>query len=317
MPRERPSWESRLGRRLKLRDLHILATVVRWGSMAKAAAQLSMSQPAVSESVANLEGALRVRLLDRGARGAAPTIYARALLDRVDVVFDELGRAVEAIEFLSDPSAGEVRVAAGDTFASGLLPATIDRLHRAHPRIAVRVVQANVETLEFRELRERRVDMALARVPRAFADDDLDVEILFDDPHRVVVGEGSPWARRRKIALGDLAREPWIFAANQVIRDLMAEAFRLQGLEAPPESVTASSILLRNHLLATGRFVTILPDSVLRYNGERWGMRALPIDLGVTPRAAAAVTLKNRTLAPVGEVFLQHLRSASRAMERR
>ena len=316
MPRERPSWESRLGRRLKLRDLHILATVVRWGSMAKAAAQLSMSQPAVSESVANLEAALRVRLLDRGARGVAPTIYARALLDHVDVVFDELGRAVEAIEFLSDPDAGEVRVAAGDTFASGLLPAAIDRLQRAHPRIAVRVVQASLETLELRELRERRVDLALARVPRDFAHDDLDVEILFEDPHRVVVGEGSPWAKRRKIALRDLAGEPWLFAANQVIRDLVAEAFRLQGLEAPPESVTASSILLRNHLLATGRFVTILPDSVLRYNGERWGMKALPIDLGVAPRCAAAVTLRTRTLAPVGEVFLEHVRAASRAMQR-
>jgi DNA-binding transcriptional LysR family regulator len=49
-----PSWQSRLGRRLKLRDLHILATVVKWGSMAKAAGKLAMSQPAVSESVANL-----------------------------------------------------------------------------------------------------------------------------------------------------------------------------------------------------------------------------------------------------------------------
>ena len=310
-------WQSRLGRRLKLRDLHILAAVARWGSMAKAASQLAMSQPAVSESVANLEAALGVRLLDRRSRGVEPTVYARALLDRVDVVFDELGRAVEAIAFLADPNAGEVRVAAGDTFASGLLPATVDRLHRAHPRIAVRVVQPNVEALDFRELRERRVDLALARVPRPFADDDLDVEILFEDPHRVVVGLGSPWARRRKITLRDLVDEPWIFASNQVIRDLMAEAFQLRGLDAPRESVTASSILLRDRLLATGRFLTILPDSVLRYNGERWGVKALPIDLGVTPRCAAAVKLRNRTLAPVSALFLDHVRSASRAMERR
>jgi DNA-binding transcriptional LysR family regulator len=311
-----PSWQSRLGRRLKLRDLHILATVVKWGSMAKAAGKLAMSQPAVSESVANLEAVLRVRLLDRSARGVAPTIYASALLDRIDVVFDELGRAVEAIEFLSDPNAGEVRVAAGDTFTSGLLPAAIDGLHRARPRVAIRVVPSNAETLDFRDLRERKVDLALARVPRAFADDGLDVEILFDDPHRVVVGELSPLARRRKVALHDLVDEPWIYASNQVIRDLMAEAFGLHGLEAPPESVTASSILLRNSLLATGRFVTILPDSVLRYNGERWGIKALPIDLGVTPRSAAAVTLANRTLAPVGKLFLAQVRLASRGMAR-
>jgi DNA-binding transcriptional LysR family regulator len=83
-------WERRIGGRLKLRDLHILSKVVEWGSMAKAASQLGMSQPAVSEAIANLEAALRVRLLDRNARGIEPTIYADTLLKRERVVFDEL-----------------------------------------------------------------------------------------------------------------------------------------------------------------------------------------------------------------------------------
>ena len=83
-------WESRIGRRVRLRDLHILSAVVRWGSMAKAASHLAMSQSAVSEAIAHLEDALRVRLLDRGPQGIEPTIYADALLKRGNVVFDEL-----------------------------------------------------------------------------------------------------------------------------------------------------------------------------------------------------------------------------------
>ena len=82
-------WESRIGRRLKLRDLHILSAVVQWGSMAKAAVHLSMTQPAVSDAIANLEDTLRVRLLDRSSRGVEPTIYASALLKRGLVVFDD------------------------------------------------------------------------------------------------------------------------------------------------------------------------------------------------------------------------------------
>ena len=310
-------WESRIGRRLKLRDLHILSAVVQWGSMARAASHLAMSQPAVSESIANLEDALGVRLLDRSTRGIEPTPYAHALLKRGHVVFDELRQGIRDIEFLANPTVGEVRVASGDTLAGGLMSAVIDRLSRRYPQIVVRVVQANAETLDFRELRERKVDLALARVSRSLVENDLDVEILFEDPHRVVVGARSPWARRRKVTLAELASERWIFASNQVIRELITEAFKARGLEVPQERVSASSILLRNHLLATGRFLTVLPDSVLRYNAKLWSLKALPVDLGVKPRSVAILTLKNRTASPVVQLFVEHVRAVAKMMSAR
>src|SRR5262245_57210245 len=126
-------WESRIGRRVRLRDLHILSAVVRWGSMAKAAPHLAMSQSAVSEAIASLEAALRVRLLDRNSHGVEPTIYADALLKRGDLVFDELKQSIKDIEFLSDPTAGEVRIASQDFLSAWLLPTAIDRLSRQHP----------------------------------------------------------------------------------------------------------------------------------------------------------------------------------------
>lgn len=314
MEKALPLWETRIGRRLKLRDLHILSAVVQCGSMGKAASQLSMSQPAVSEAMAKLEDALRVRLLDRGPRGIEPTIYAQALLKRGHAVFDELRQGVKDIEFLADPTAGEVRVASPEAFASGLLPAVIDRLSRRHARIAVHVVQANTATLEFRELRERIVDLALARKPAGFAADDLDIEVLFDDPHFVVAGARSRWASRRKVRLADLVDEPWMFPPNQIPRALIVEAFKAQGLKVPREAVSASSILLRNKLLATGRFLTVLPDSILRYNAKEWSLKALPIDLGVKSRPVAIVTLKNRTLSPVVQLFVENLRAVAKAM---
>ena len=317
MVKAAPHWESRIGRRLKLRDLHILSAVVQWGSMAKAASHLAMSQPAVSESIANLEDVLRVRLLDRSTKGIAPTLYAHALLKRGHVVFDELMQGIRDIEFLANPTAGEVRVAAGDTIAAGLLPAAIDSLSRGYPQVVVRVVPAITSTLEFRELRERRVDLVLARVSRSPGEDDLDVEILFDDPHRVVAGARSPWARRRRIALADLVNEPWIFPSNELIRELITEAFKARGLEVPQERVSASSILLRNHLLATGRFLTVLPDSVLRYNAKLWSLKALPIDLGVKPRSVAILTLQNRTASPVVQLFVEHVRAVAKTMSAR
>ena len=75
-------WDSHIGRRLRLRDLHVFFTVVEWGSLAKAAAHLRVSQPAVSQLIADLEHALGARLFDRSPRGVVPTLYGRALLAR-------------------------------------------------------------------------------------------------------------------------------------------------------------------------------------------------------------------------------------------
>ena len=99
--------------------------------------------------------------------------------------------------------------------AAGLLPATIDRLSRQHPRIVVRVVQStaltNTSGLEFHELRERKVDLVLTGIYGMLAEDDIEIEHLFDEPNYVVAGVSSPWASRRKIDLGDLVEEAWIF----------------------------------------------------------------------------------------------------------
>src|SRR5215510_13418827 len=130
MPKATWDWESRIGLRVKLRDLHILSAVVRWKGMARAAPHLAMSQAAVLEAIANLERALGVRLLDRSPQGVEPTIYANALLKRGRVVFDELRQGIKDIEFLANPKAGEVRVGCAEALAAGLVSVIIGRLYR-------------------------------------------------------------------------------------------------------------------------------------------------------------------------------------------
>src|SRR5215813_13955971 len=96
----------RIGRRMKLQDLHVLMTVVQAGSMSKAAATLNTGQPAISRSIAELEHAVGARLLERNRQGVEPTEYGRALLDAGLAVFDNLHQAVKKIEFIADPTVG-------------------------------------------------------------------------------------------------------------------------------------------------------------------------------------------------------------------
>ncbi len=65
-------WSERIGRRIKLRDLHVLHTVVQAGSMTKAAHDMAISVPVVSKAIADLEHAVGVRLLERNPQGSSP-----------------------------------------------------------------------------------------------------------------------------------------------------------------------------------------------------------------------------------------------------
>jgi DNA-binding transcriptional LysR family regulator len=281
--------------------------------MVKAAGELGMSQPAVSAAIANLEAALRVRLLDRSPRGIEPTIYAKALLKRGRVAFDELRQGLKDIEFLLDPTVGEVRVGCPEGTA-GFVPAVIDRLRQLHPRVVVHVVTAQTGTQEFRELRERNVDIMLGRLFKPTDDEDIDVEIVGRDRLQVVTGARSPWARRRKISLAELIDEPWVlYPPDNIVGAFHAEAFHLQNLELPPRHVISYSLDIRMHLLATGHYLTMLGSVVLRYNRERWSLKRLPIDLGLPEMPVAVFTLKNRTLSPIARLFIDQVRSHAHA----
>src|SRR5690348_12540132 len=124
----------RIGRRIKLRDLHILLAVAQARSMSRAADRLAISHPVVSKTIADLERALGVRLLDRTPQGTEPTAYGRALLNCGTVVFDELRRGVQEIAFLSDPTVGELRIGSAAPYIEGLIPAAVTRLAGQYPK---------------------------------------------------------------------------------------------------------------------------------------------------------------------------------------
>src|SRR6266446_1356695 len=200
----------RINRRLKLRGLRLLLAVAEWGSMAKAANHLNLTQSAVSRAIGELEHTLGVRLFDRTPRGVEPTIYGHAMLKGGVAVFDDLRTSVSEIEFLSDPTAGELRIGTTESsMGAGLLASLVDRLARQHPRLIIEVTIADPSTLQERDLRGRRIELALMRTATSKLGQDLNETLLYNDRLHVVAGIRSPWASRRKITLADLVNERW------------------------------------------------------------------------------------------------------------
>src|ERR1700733_5371942 len=93
-------WTDRIGRRIKLRDLHIALAVAEAGSMTRAASALAVSYPVVSRTIADLEHTLGVKLFDRSIAGVQPTHYGRALLKSGVAVFDEMRKGLQEIDFI-------------------------------------------------------------------------------------------------------------------------------------------------------------------------------------------------------------------------
>jgi DNA-binding transcriptional LysR family regulator len=304
--------DDRIGRRLKLRDLNIFLAVVKDGSMSRAAAELAISQPAVSKAIAEMEHTLGAPLLDRTPYGVEPTLYGRALIKRSNVIFDELRQSVKDIEFLADPTAGEVRIGSTGPLAGGIVASVIERLNRRHPRISFQVVQADLNRLQH-ELRDRNVEFAIGRAPAPIADENMQSEVLFNDRLLVVAGPRNKWVRRRAIKLAELVNEPWVLPpSDSIATSLIADAFRASGLDLPRATVSADGGRLSTYLVASGRFLTMLPESMIRLSARHLPAKVLPVDIPRLARPVVIVTMKNRTLSPVAKLFIEWVREVSK-----
>jgi DNA-binding transcriptional LysR family regulator len=308
-------WDDRIGRRLKLRDLHIFMAVVQQGSMGRAAKYLAVSQPVVSKAISDLERTLKVRLIDRTAQGAKPTLYGSALLRGGTVVFDDLRRSVKEIEFLADPTAGEVRIASFENLNASFVPAVINRIGRQFPRVMFHVLQTSHFETMYELVRERRVDLAILHLSAPSEHQDLNVEVLYSDLLSVVAGIDSKWGRRRKIEPAQLVDEPWCLpmegslAAAEITR-----AFREKGLATPRHVVVTNSVNLLHAMVATGDVLSVASKTKLRLGGKPSVLKAIPVDLHISYGSVGIVTLKNRTTNPVAALFIECARELAKPL---
>jgi DNA-binding transcriptional LysR family regulator len=298
--------DERIGRRLKLRDLNIFLAVVKERSMSKAAARLAISQPAVSKSMADLEHMLGAPLVDRTLQGIEPTPYGQALLKRGLAVFDELRQSVRDIESLLDPGVGEVRVGCASPLATVIVAKIVERFGSRFPRVSFYSLEGDFAALQ-RELRNRNIELAIGPVQADVFDEDLKSEFLFLDRLVVVAGLRSKWLRRKKIKLSDLLQERWILPHGSLSESLIADAFRAAGVEAPRATVSSRSPRLNDPLLATGQFLSVLPESMMRLS-KHLPFKIFPVEFPSPSRPVVIVTLKNRTLSPVTRLFIDFVR---------
>lgn len=307
-------WHDRIGRRLRLKDLHTLQTVAEVGSMAKASHRLGLSQPAISKAVTDMEHAVGAALLDRTSRGVELTECGHLLVDRTRVVFDEIKQGVADIAHRSDPAQGLVTIGTTEP-VTAIVSEIIGHLVRKYPVIKYHIMIGDRDALEH-ALRQRRLDLVITRWAPSPTAVDLTSEVLFRSSLAVMAERHHPLLRsRKKLKLGDLMGEQWTLSPpDSFLGRTGVELFGRHNLPLPPTTVTTISIYMRLNLLASSRFITLLPMQILRMRSSSAWLRALNVDLGDTSAPIASITLKGRRAGGAVRLFQQASREVCRAL---
>jgi DNA-binding transcriptional LysR family regulator len=291
-------------RRIKLRDLKVFQAAAETGSMAKAAAHLAITQPAVSYAVSELEHAVGVPLLDRSSQGVTPTVYGRALLARSAIVFNELRHGISEIASLADPEVGELRIGTTPPM-SAVASAVFNHLVPRYPRMRFELTVGPTDVL-LRQLRQRDVEIVISRLASMAGNDDLSVETLFQDELVVICSKQSKWARRRNVSLAELVGEPWVLPpATAFLAGIMRGEFEAQGLKFPRATVTTSCTYSLSVLIGNGNFLGIHPRAMLTTPNEHPQLTAVDVRLPTTRGEIGLIALKDRSLSAVAKLFAQ------------
>lgn len=303
---------STLHGRLKMQHLRLLLAVEERGSLRQAAEALTLTQPAVSKMLQDMEDLLGVPLFERHARGLRPTRFGLAATRYARLVFADMGGLRDELVALESGKIGRVRVGAVMAPTPGLLADVIRQLNRDHPRLEVAV---HVETSDvlMPQLERDQLDLVLGRVPDGWDSSGLEFEQLGDEGLAIVVGPQHPLARRRKLSFAELTRYPWIMQPRpSPMRALIDRSFEDAGVPAPPSTIETAAVLMTTSLLADSELIAVLPESVAAYYGRLAALAVLPLPLPRKLGPYGIVTRRGRPPTASMSLLIDALRARSR-----
>jgi DNA-binding transcriptional LysR family regulator len=292
----------RICQRIKLQHLRIFEAIARTGSMARAARRLSTSHSVMSKVVYELEGILGVRLLDRTPVGVELTPYGIAFLKHIDAVLDDVKIGVGEVKSLSDPTFGNLVIGTSEP-QSGITIRAIAMLSRKWKSAQFTVIVGTGMSLFAKDLRDRRIEVAIAPIPEPL-DDDFQSKVLYTNRMYVVASAKSRWARLRKMELASLVNERWCAPISQYpVSERFQSAFKKMGLPTPKITMSCSDNHLCHALIADGDLIGITSNGYDSfYPNDR--LKILPVEFPATNVQVGAMFLRNRTITTLGQRFI-------------
>jgi DNA-binding transcriptional LysR family regulator len=272
----------------------------------RAAAELDVSQPAVTKGIQRLERELGFPLFERSSRGMALTPVAEQFHERTRALRTNLGDAIKEAADLHLGAMGVLRVGVSPLYAQRLLVPACLQLHRQRPAARL-VLNINLNDVLLEALRRGDIDLSINALPGSLPHD-LEAVPLLDDDLRVVARHGHPLMARKRLALADLAQAQWMLpgpavAARRNLEGLFAQA----GLPPPRVAIEVSNTAGQLvDLLAHSDLLAVASDLQLAGPVGRL-LAPLPLPQARLPRRVGVVMRHGARLPPLAQRFLEVL----------
>lgn len=300
---------SALHSRLKMQHLRLLLAIEERGSLRQAAEALTLTQPAVSKMLQDMEDLLGVALFERHARGLRPTRFGGAATRYAKLVFADMAGLRDELVALESGKIGRVRVGAVMAPTPGLLANVIRHLNRDHPQLEI-AVQVDTSDVLMPLLERDQLDIVLGRVPEGWDNSGVEFEQLGEEGLAIVVGTHHPLVRRRKPQFAELTRYPWIMQPRpSPMRALIDRSFEDAGVAPPPSTIETAAVLMTTSLLIDSELIAVLPESVAAYYAQLGAVCVLPLPLPRKLGPYGIVTRRSRPATASMSLLVDSLRA--------
>jgi len=295
--------------RLDPRRLLDLLAVARHGSFSAAAEALGVSQPGLSQSIAQLEHGLGVRVLERDRHGARLTDAGRVLVFHARALDSLLGRAREDTRLRAQGIEGPLAVGITPITAATLVPQALALLYRQTPQVAVSVVEGLDDEL-VAMLRARELDLVVSRLRPGLAD--IESEPLALSDWALITRAKHPLAQRESIALGDIDGVQWVLpAGGSAFRRQMEIVFSNAGLPWPDCGISTNSILAIKAIVMNTECVTIMSPALVDVECRAGRLHAVALQDVAPLQPVGVMWRRGDELSPIAERFAGVLREAA------
>lgn len=297
--------------RLKLRQLRLLIAVAQHGSIQNAARDLSISQPAATKMIQDLELDFEVKLFERTNRGVVPTVFGESLIRHGKLIFAQVSNAAQELDDLNEGNSGRVVVGTLLAASPTLLPIAVEELLKARPNVAIKIVEGTNEVL-MPGLLSGEIDMVVGRLPSHRYRENITQEKFFDERVLAVTGMQHRLAAMTNVSFDQLKPFGWILPpVETTLRRQTDQFFIRQDQYVPPTAIESVSYLANRSLLRTHNFIGIMPAHVAALDIQTGVLASVD---WVAPFGAGPVGVSYRgkqSLSPAGSAFLSALRSAA------
>ncbi|MDR7151652.1 DNA-binding transcriptional LysR family regulator [Hydrogenophaga palleronii] len=297
--------------RLKTRQLLLLVALAEEGNIHRAAQVLSMTQPAASKLLKDLEDVLEVSLFERLPRGMRPTWYGETMIRHARMALANLNQAHDELNALKTGHFGQVGIGAITSPGLSLLPAAVAQVKQEHPSLRISLdIETSPVLLD--RLEQGKLDIVVGRL---FAEHDkthLRYEPLTEEMVCAITRPGHPLAGMSGLTLRDVVAAGWIVPpAGSVLRHRFDLMFQQDGLAPPLNIIETSSLLFTTRMLQQSDMVAVLAADVAHYYAAYGMATVLPLAMPCHMDAFGLITRSDRLLSPAAKVMMKALKQIS------